>query len=371
MRQLIPKRKSKDQPLLEQVEYYESEGKVVYTPLLSEGTLPFYYPKVQSYSLIYESIIKEDTVEDNGTIRLEIIPLDSSAVSISNTKMQYALKTIIHKLFKWCIQARLGYKKKGLHDVLVPKDTYQSMYQSMKSKYGPSLVMNWTEKTDPKKFVYEDIAIASYLLCLWKEEEKSLKRKPTFVDMGCGNGLLTYLLTCEGYQGYGVDIASRRIWSKLDNGRNLLRVEAIYPSNITYNADWLIGNHADELVPWIPIIASRSGDNCKFIVIPCCFYGLDGTRALSLRIEEGGKYRAYTDYIKNIASQAGFECEEDHLRIPSTKNIAILGRKRVKTDGMEVSKLIEIPSRAFVPRKTDREKEEERQESKKLKLTNS
>jgi hypothetical protein len=35
---------------------------------------------------------------------------------------------------------------------------------------------NWTEKTDPRKFVYEDIAIASYLLCLWKEEEIRLKR---------------------------------------------------------------------------------------------------------------------------------------------------------------------------------------------------
>lgn len=37
-------------------------------------------------------------------------------------------------------------------------------------------ISNWTEKTDPKKFVYEDLAIASYLLCLWKQEEVKTNR---------------------------------------------------------------------------------------------------------------------------------------------------------------------------------------------------
>ena len=45
-------------------------------------------------------------------------------------------------------------------------------------------------------------------------------RKPTFIDLGCGNGLLTYLLTSEGYQGYGIDVAERKIWSKLRNGKD-------------------------------------------------------------------------------------------------------------------------------------------------------
>jgi tRNASer (uridine44-2'-O)-methyltransferase len=29
-------------------------------------------------------------------------------------------------------------------------------------------VKNWPEVTDPQKFVFEDIAIASYLLVLWE-----------------------------------------------------------------------------------------------------------------------------------------------------------------------------------------------------------
>lgn len=40
-------------------------------------------------------------------------------------------------------------------------------------------------------------------------------RKPTFIDLGCGNGLLTFLLVSEGYDGYGIDIADRKIWPAL------------------------------------------------------------------------------------------------------------------------------------------------------------
>ncbi|KAG1139007.1 hypothetical protein G6F37_010019 [Rhizopus arrhizus] len=276
LRELIPKRKSKDTNLMEEISYYENEREatVVYKPMIDTSSLPFYYPKVKSYSLVYQRLN-----EKGGLLKIEAIPDNPSQPSMSS-KQQYAMK--------------------------IPKEVYQSMYLHLKSKYGPYLV---------EKFVYEDIAIASYLLCLWKEEEIRLERRPTFADLGCGNGLLTFLLVREGYEGYGVDIAE---------------LEVLHPSQEKYpNVDWLIGNHADELVPWIPIIASKSGDNCNFMVIPCCFYGLDGTKALTLNmVESEGKYRAYTNYIKNIAEKSGFICEEDYLRIPSTKNIAIIGRNR-------------------------------------------
>jgi len=63
--------------------------------------------------------------------------------------------------------------------------------------------------------------------------------------------------------------------------------------------DWLIGNHCDELTPWIPLIAARfvvtmgtslltvfvnmfcffplrSSYNTRFFLIPCCFHDFDG-----------------------------------------------------------------------------------------------
>ena len=35
-----------------------------------------------------------------------------------------------------------------------------------------------------------------------------------FIDIGCGNGLLVYLLVKEGHIGKGIDIRRRNIWSR-------------------------------------------------------------------------------------------------------------------------------------------------------------
>ena len=47
-----------------------------------------------------------------------------------------------------------------------------------------------------KKF--QDLAIAAYLVSLWSSEATKPK---SFIDVGCGNGLLVYLLTQEGFEG--------------------------------------------------------------------------------------------------------------------------------------------------------------------------
>jgi len=60
--------------------------------------------------------------------------------------------------------------------------------------------------TDPKKYIHKDIATATYLMLLWGET------KPSFVDMGCGNGLLVHVLNSEGYSGVGLDVRSRKMW---------------------------------------------------------------------------------------------------------------------------------------------------------------
>lgn len=60
----------------------------------------------------------------------------------------------------------------------------------LKKKYR-FWVKAWPEQTSPQKFIYEELAIASYLICIWNEENK----KPKFADMGCGNGFLTAILT--------------------------------------------------------------------------------------------------------------------------------------------------------------------------------
>lgn len=36
--------------------------------------------------------------------------------------------------------------------------------------------------------------------------------------MGCGNGLLVHILTCEGHTGLGIDVRSRKIWELYPEG---------------------------------------------------------------------------------------------------------------------------------------------------------
>lgn len=40
-----------------------------------------------------------------------------------------------------------------------------------------------------------------------------IDKKPSFVDLGCGNGLLVYILNKEGYPGSGIDVRKRKIWN--------------------------------------------------------------------------------------------------------------------------------------------------------------
>nr|CAG8541013.1 7498_t:CDS:2 [Entrophospora candida] len=162
-------------------------------------------------------------------------------------------------------------------------------------------------------------------------DNKLSAKLQTFVDLGCGNGLLTYILTSEGYDGIGIDLRKRKIWDLFISKGAKLHVQTLQPNIITFpNHDWIIGNHADELVPWIPIISAKSSKNSKFMVIPCCFYSLSGFKyTFNNKKITNGKYKAYQEYIKEIIEQCGFTLEYDWLRIPSTKNYAMVGRKRI------------------------------------------
>lgn len=75
-------------------------------------------------------------------------------------------------------------------------------------------LQRWPEKTDAAKFVYEDVAIATYLLLVWRQERKATNSTElqSFVDLGCGNGLLVYILSSEGHSGHGIDLRRRGIW---------------------------------------------------------------------------------------------------------------------------------------------------------------
>lgn len=333
---------------------------------------PFQYPKVRCYRFSYERDEDEST---GGTLRYAVIPLGEEACSPRHyesikrhsAKSAEKMLTVLRKRAEW-YDPDLGgsaYVKRVEHDNLLTEAEYRARYDEMKIKYS-FWVEQWTECTDPVKFVYEEMSIAAYLCALWDKEraEEGLERKQTFLDAGCGNGFLVYLLISEGHKGIGVDMQKRAIWDKYPaEVTAALRHEEIDP--VTYDCseyDWIIGNHSDELSPWIPVMASRCQRDKKarpicdvggetladersdrdlrrayprFFVLPCCFFDFDGKkvsfgrtrRTLGVRAEAGtGKYEQYYRWIAQISKAFGFTTEYENLRIPSTKYVSLLGR---------------------------------------------
>ena len=257
------------------------------------------------------------------------------------------------------------------------------------------------------------MAIAAYLLALWEREREEMKQelmdgverrngmskrmngsaqnnssgnafgdgyKQSFVDVGCGNGFLVYLLASEGHRGKGIDIESRVLWKEYPQEIQdcIEQRELVDASFDASGFDWIIGNHPDELTPWIPAIAalaqkssglSKNESNHsdgketvlkkgvwaqpRVLILPCCFYDFDGrtyafgrrTRMLKVQDNGQGKYGMYLDYIEKICETFGFVVERENLRIPSTKYVALLGRKVDQTELLEEEKITTVLDR--------------------------
>ena len=109
--------------------------------------------------------------------------------------------------------------------------------------------------------MFEDCGILAYLLELWRIHGIGPKRG--VADIGCGNGLLVHLLTREGIPSVGFDARERKIWNRFRAEGTDLRQVGLDPSSaqamqeLLGGTDFLIGNHSDELTPWIPVMAAR------------------------------------------------------------------------------------------------------------------
>ncbi|XP_071755120.1 putative tRNA (uracil-O(2)-)-methyltransferase [Centroberyx gerrardi] len=241
-------------------------------------------------------------------------------------KLPWLSRDLLPKLVRWASESRSSEFRSTLS--LLPVEKYSLTYQQLKDKYK-EMVKVWPEVTDPEKFVFEDVAIATYLLVLWAEEraEKSLTARQSFVDLGCGNGLLVHILCNEGHPGKGIDVRKRKIWD-MYGPQTLLEEKAITPGEcfLFPGTDWLIGNHSDELTPWIPVIAARSSYSCRYFVLPCCFFDFYGK--YQRRQCKKSQYKEYIDFITEVSQASGFNTEEDCLRIPSTKRVCLVGKSR-------------------------------------------
>jgi SAM-dependent methyltransferase len=208
-------------------------------------------------------------------------------------------------------------------------DDYNRLYQQLKEIYWPQFSNIWFEETntDPEKFIHEDISIACYLILTWRHFKLNIRN---FVDLGCGNGLLVFILNDQGYSGYGVDMRKRKIWDNAYYAKlNVKLLErTIDAQTSTFpDCDWLIGNHSDELSPWLPIIAHKSSierkSDCNFMLIPCCLF--DFYSKFEAKSNKQSRFDTYVDFLESVANECKYRVYKDKLRIPSTRNVCLIG----------------------------------------------
>jgi tRNASer (uridine44-2'-O)-methyltransferase len=241
-------------------------------------------------------------------------------------------------------------------------------------------------------------------------------------NSSCGNGLLVHILIECGYDGLGVDIRARKSWAHYPNAtREHLHVYSFDPTSDDFQflidstsesqhslnlaegphestprtmfpgstkGRFIIGNHADELQPWVPVFAALT--EAEYISIPCCAWefdqryqmkkrnktqnintpgsdvavledddgrGIGGTpeeEELERKLKHGepngilglyacGYHRpfcvlfiayckhfwgfpAYVLWLARLSRRCGYVIESEALRIPSTKNRALIGK---------------------------------------------
>lgn len=410
-RKLLPRRPGRDSGLEQHCTLYAFEtgefagvpSILVLTPLVPEGeSLPYYHPTVSHLAFRFipsNMTTTSDSASAQPALRIEVIPLPGTPTDPDSRLYRTSL-ALLDTLHRYLWGALTHYQKRVQHDVLIPREVYQDVYLKMRERHK-GIVNSWREATDPLKHVFEDIGIATFLMLFWKDtfaasadlaDVKELgdsqwtswpRPSGGFLDLGCGNGLLTHILSTEGYSGYGIDLRARTSWAHYpDSSQAALKVHALDPtqllspdsSNDEEKFFWepgvfLIGNHADELTPWLPVLATLTGAS-GYLSIPCCAWmfderftrssaasGLDffdnesidaATGVVSSEAEDEAafisslgmgaegthksQYSAYRIWLAHLSRWLGWKIECDTLRIPSTRNWAIVGRERLPGD---------------------------------------
>ncbi|TVY33454.1 tRNA (uracil-O(2)-)-methyltransferase, partial [Lachnellula occidentalis] len=392
VRTMIPRNALLDEPLDQTCMFYEQtrdsdiQSLVIYTPHISSASeSPFYHPSVRGIAFLHtaNNSSTSTSTPKEATLSIHYSFFPTSPRSPVHEQTAHHLLRVLHKHGQGL---STGYVKRVHHDMLLPQAVVQNTYARLKAKHAKALCESWSESTDPTKHVFEDLGIAAFLIELWREMYDG-REFPGFVDIGCGNGLLVHILLAEGYAGWGFDARRRKSWATWSeaaqrNLKELVLIPSIIQTagsgsgSLERNLDaeaaiaaegegegegvgihngifptgtFIISNHADELTPWTPILATLSSS--PFIMIPCCSHSLSGSRFRAPPPHTPSKthpsapnpqnsnpnhntnattsaFASLVSWVSNIAQDCGWVIEKEMLRIPSTRNTALIGRKR-------------------------------------------
>lgn len=153
-RKLLPRRPGRDGALEQYCTLYglstdrtPQPDTLVLTPLVEPGSsLPYYHPAVSHLAFRYFTL-------DPPMLQIEVIPLPGTPTD-PNSRLYRTCLALLETLHRYGWGAMTNYKKRVIHDCLVPRETYQDLYLIMRERHK-YLVDTWKEVTDPLKHVFE------------------------------------------------------------------------------------------------------------------------------------------------------------------------------------------------------------------------
>ena len=154
-----------------------------------------------SHALQYDSVAKKLNLYISASQTEE-------ALAKNAPQIKWLSENLLPKIENWCLNVKTNAYEScaklntlTLYDHMI--EDYMEMYQTLKELYWSRFSSTWFEltNTSPEKFIHEDVSIATYLILMWNHLKYKVK---CFVDMGCGNGLLVYILNDQGFNGYGI-----------------------------------------------------------------------------------------------------------------------------------------------------------------------
>ena len=159
-RRLLPRRPTRDSGLEQHCTLYAPSHPsdpeafhptvLVLTPILPPGdSLPYYHPTVTHLAFR----IIQSTPLESVVLRIEALPLPGTALD-PGARLYRTCLSLLDTLHRYGWGALTHYKKRVMHDVLVPRETYQDLYLIMRERHK-HLVDDWHEVTDPRKHVFE------------------------------------------------------------------------------------------------------------------------------------------------------------------------------------------------------------------------
>ena len=124
---------------------------LVLTPITElGGSLPYYHPAVSHLAFRYIPTPSSDTP---GIIQIEVVPLPDVATDL-NSRLYRTCLALLETLHRYGWGAMTNFKKRVIHDCVVPREEYQDFYLVMRERHK-QLVGEWKESTDPLKHVFE------------------------------------------------------------------------------------------------------------------------------------------------------------------------------------------------------------------------